>query len=135
MIYDILEKKLTDSGLLQAGTTLFRHTMPSDVTIGVMIRPSSGGIAIDPYIKDWHKAQIQVITRHTDPVDGENLAREVCSILMTEGPIEFGTTDEHGPGVLTRFYPQMMPIQYPVLEGNVYEFSQHFDAAFAFESS
>jgi hypothetical protein len=132
MIYDILEKKLIDSGLVIPGTSLFRHSMPADAMIGVMIRTPLTGILIDPFIEGWHKTELQVITRHVDPVEGDKMANQVSKILLVEAPETYPATDERGAAHLNVFYPLTLPIQYPRLEGNGLEFSQHFRAAFGF---
>lgn len=133
MIYDILEKKLIDAGLVVAGQNLFRNTMPHDVKVGVMIRVPLTGIAIDPFIEGWHKTQMQVICRHTDPVEGAKFAANVCKALIVESPEMYEASEERGPAHINVFYPSTLPIQYPRLEGNGLEFSQHFDAAFGFK--
>lgn len=133
MIYDILEKKLADSGLVVPGMSLFRNSMEADVTVGVMIRTPLTGINIDPFIEGWHKAELQVITRHTDPVEGSKLANAVCKALIVESPEFYPASDERGPAHVNVFYPLTLPIQYPRLEGNGLEFSQHFKAVFGFK--
>lgn len=133
MIYDILEKKLADSGLVVPGTSLFRSTMPHDVSIGVMIRTPLTGITIDPHIEGWHKTQMQVICRHTDPVEGAKFAQQVTKILLVDKPEFYEASDERGPAHINVFYPVTLPIQFPRLEGNGLEFSQHFQAVFGFK--
>jgi hypothetical protein len=135
MIFDILEKKLTDSGLVVPGASLFRGTMPAECTVGVMIRTPLTGVDIDPFIEGWHKTQIQVITRHTDPVEGERLAAAVCKVLLVDAVEFHEASAERGPAHINIFYPATLPIQYPRLEGNGLEFSQHFTAAFGFKPS
>jgi hypothetical protein len=135
MIYDILEKKLADSGLVVPGTTLFRSTMPHDVSIGVMIRTPLTGIAIDPHIEGWHKTQMQVITRHVDPVEGATLADNVARVLLVEKPESYEANAERGAAHINVFYPVTLPIQFPRLEGNGLEFSQHFQAVFGFKQN
>jgi hypothetical protein len=133
VIYDILEKKLADSGLVTPGQSLFRGFMPGDCQIGVMIRAPLSGIEIDPFIEGWHKTHLQVITRHTDPVEGDKMANEVSRILFVEKPEFYEASAERGPAHINLFYPISLPIQYPRLEGNSLEFSQHFQAAFGFK--
>lgn len=133
MIYDILEKKLIDAGLAVPGKSLFRNTMPHDVTIGVMIRVPLTGVTIDPHIEGWHKTQMQVICRHIDPVDGAKFSADVCKALIVESPEVYEANEERGQAHLSLFYPATLPIQYPRLEGNGLEFSQHFNAAFGFK--
>jgi hypothetical protein len=133
MIYDILEKKLTDSGLVVAGESLFRNLMPAECKVGVMIRTPLSGIAIDPFIEGWHKTQMQVIVRHTDPVEGAAMAAGVIKTLLVETPEFYEASEERGPAHINVFYPGTLPIQYPRLEGNGLEFSMHFNAAFGFK--
>jgi len=131
MNIDILIEKLATSGLVIAGKSLFREAMPAETTIGVMIRPPLTGINIDPYISGWHKTRIQVITRHTDPLLGQNLARDVCKALTVEAPEIHPATAERAALRLVRFYPETLPVQFPRLKSNGLEISQHFQAVFA----
>jgi hypothetical protein len=133
MIFDILEKKLIDSGLVVAGESLFRSYMPGECQIGVMIRTPLTGINIDPFIEGWHKASIQVITRHVDPVEGAKMSAQISKILVVESPEKYEASEERGPAHINVFYPATLPIQYPRLQGNGLEFSQHFIAAFGFK--
>ena len=135
MIYDILEKKLADSGLVVPGVSLFRNYQPAEANIGVLIRTPLTGIAIDPFIEGWHKTDLQIITRHTDPVEGMKMANEVCKILLVDKRESYEASEERGPAHVDVFYPTTLPIQYPRLEGNGLEFSQHFMARFGFQPS
>lgn len=130
MIFDILEKKLTDAGLVVAGESLFRQDMPGECLVGVMLRAPLSGVAIDPYIVGYHMTSIQVITRHTDPVLGEKLANDVCKALAVEIEEPFEATAERGAGSIKVFYPKTLPIRFPRLEGNGLEWSQNFTASF-----
>lgn len=130
MIFDILEQKLTDSGLVVPGTSLFRGDMPGECEIGVMLRIPLDGVTIDPFMEGWHKTSLQVITRHVDPVAGEKLANDVCRVLLVESPEHYPGNSERGPAHINIFYPQTLPIRFPRLEGNGLEWSQHFTAAF-----
>lgn len=134
MIYDILEKKLADAGLVP-GVSLFRNDMPGECTEGVMIKAPLTGIDIDPHIEGWHKTRLQVITRHTDPVAGDLLANKVCKVLLVEKTESYEASEERGRAHITLFYPEGLPIRFPRLEGNAIEWSQHFHAAFGFEPS
>jgi hypothetical protein len=131
MIYDILEAKLTAAGFTP-GQTLWRNYMGAEVTVGVMIRAPLGGIEIDPHIPGWHQTRLQVITRHHDPVDGMNMAVAVSKILRVDAPETHPASAERGEAHITLFSPRTLPVQFPRLEGNGYEFSQQFDAAFGF---
>lgn len=135
MIYDILAKKLHDSGLVQEGKSLFVHFMPADVKIGVMIKTPLTGISIDPFIEGWHKTELQLITRHVDPVEGIAMANEVARILLVEKPEYYEATAERTAAHIDVFYPRTLPIAYPRLEGNGIEISQHFFTAFGFKPS
>ncbi|MGV1754832.1 minor capsid protein [Agrobacterium sp. CG674] len=130
MIFDILGKKLAAAGLVTTGESLFFNDMPGECVVGVMMRTPLQGIDIDPFIEGWHKTPLQIITRHTDPVDGEALANAVCKALIVESPERYEATDERGPAHINVFYPQTYPIRFPRLEGNGLEWSQHFTTAF-----
>ena len=133
MIYDILEEKLTAKGFT-AGETLWRNHMPAETSIGVMIKSPLSGIEINPYILGWHRTDMQVIIRHIDPVDGMKMALAVSRILTIDGSESFPASEERGPAHINLFIPKHLPIQFPRLEGNGYEFSINFTAAFGFVS-
>jgi hypothetical protein len=131
MIYDILEDKLTNAGFTP-GESLFRHYMPAETEIGALLRVPLSGVPIDPYIAGWHRVQFQLIIRHLDPVDGMQMALAAAQALKITGPEQYPASDERGAAHLSLFQPATLPIQFPRLDGNGYEFSQHFNAAFGF---
>lgn len=128
MIFDVLEKKLTDAGLVVPGKSLFRQFMGGEVTWGVMLRTPLTGIPIDAEIESRHAVDLQAITRHTDPVAGMALANEVSKVLLIESPEVFELPE--GRVHVSMCYPKTLPIQFPRLEGNGLEFSQHFYTVF-----
>lgn len=132
MIYDILEEKLRRSFLLVPGESLFRQYMPPECDIGAMTKVPLSGIAIDPHIENWYRGQIQVITRHTDPVAGDLLANKVAGVLRVLSPESYPPSAERGRAQISVFYPETLPIRFPRLSGNGYEWSQHFKVAFSF---
>ncbi|SCW95652.1 minor capsid protein [Ancylobacter rudongensis] len=133
MIFDILEHKIAAAGLGVPGESLFRGTMPAECTVGVLFRMPLEGIPVDPHIVGWHKPRLQVIVRHTDPVQGEALANKVIKTLLVEHPEDHPATAERGRARITVFYPAQLPIQFPMLEGNAIEWSLNFRTAFSVE--
>jgi hypothetical protein len=131
VIYDILEAKLIAQGFT-AGETLWRNYMPADVTIGVLIKAPLSGVPIDPYITGWHRTGMQVVTRHIDPVEGMKMALAAGRILHVVGYEAYPASEERGQAHINLFQARHLPIQFPRLEGNGYEFSQNFEAAFGF---
>ncbi len=133
MIFDILEKKIVDAGLAEAGVSLFRSFMPAETPVGVFCRVPLEGIPVDPYIPDRYKGRIQVITRHTDPMLGWQLATSLGKVLRVDSPEEHPATTEHGKALISLFIPETLPIQFPRLDGDGIEWSQHFKTVFAFD--
>lgn len=133
MIWDILEKKLIDAGLAEAGKTLFRQTMRAETPVGVMMRAPLSGIPVDPYLPGFYKPNLQVIVRHHDPVLGEKLANAVVKTLTIEAPEDHEATEEHGRVRIQVFYPRTLPIQFPRLDGNTIEWSINFVTAFSIQ--
>lgn len=134
MIYDILEKKLADAAIgLAPGKSIFREAMPGNCKKGVMFKGPLGGIPIDPYIEGYHKGKLQAIVRHTDPVLGEKLANQVIKALIVDAPQLFEATADRGPAEIKRLFPAQLPIKFPLLEGNMIEWSLNFDVAFALQ--
>lgn len=130
MIADILEKKIEDAGIAVAGESLFRNTMPADCKIGVMTREPLQGMPVNPFIEGWYKPRLQVIVRHTDPVEGLKMAHLVIKTLLVQGRERHAATEEHGACHIDLFYPDQEPIQYPRLEGNTIEWSLNFKTVF-----
>ena len=133
MIFDILEQKLVNAGLGVAGVSLFRNYMPPECSVGLMFRAPLIGIKINPHITGWYRTELQLITRHTDPVLGNLLALDAARILKVESLEIYPLSAERGRAQITLFYAETLPIQFPRLEGNGYEWSQHFCAAFGFK--
>ena len=131
MIYDILEQKILDQRLGVRGSTLFRNTLPDDCVVGVMTKAPLTGIPVDPYIRGQYHVDWQVVIRHTDPVEGNKLANDVAETFMVEAPEWHAASREHGALSLKIFFPKTLPIQFPRLEGNGFEWSQHFTTVFS----
>jgi hypothetical protein len=134
MINDILEAKLQTIGLVP-GVSLFRNYMPVDCTIGAMTRVPLQGIPIDPYIPDFYKGRLQLIIRHKEPDLGAQLASQAQRVLTIAGRELHPATAERGAVHLDIFTPETLPISFPRLNGNGYEWSQHFTCAFGMKSA
>jgi hypothetical protein len=133
MIFDILEKKLEDAGIGIPGETIFRGFLPSEVEIGVMSRVPLDGIPIDHYIPDRYTGKIQIISRHKDPVLGSAMAEAISKALTVQSTERHEANEERGYAEITQFLPETLPIQFPRLEGDGIEWSQHFKAVFSFD--
>ncbi len=133
MIHDILEEKMRQSTVLIPGETLFRSYMPPEVRIGAMIRVPLTGIDIDPYKPNYYRGQFQVVTRHVSPVDGDALANTISRLLLVRSPESYSASIERGQAMISVFQPETLPIRFPSLEGNGFEWSQMFMASFTFE--
>lgn len=130
MIWDILEKKITDAGIAVSGTTMFRQFMPATIRIGVMLKMPLTGVAIDPYLPGYYKPLLQVIVRHTDAQEGEAMAQAVMEALTINKAEFYDANDEHGAVQIMKFYPRELPIRFPRLDGNELEWSLNFETAF-----
>lgn len=135
MIFDILEEKLRTKLQLVDGESLFRQYMPAECKIGVMTRIPLSGIPKDPNIKDWYRGSIQIITRHISPTAGAILANRVESALEIYTSETFPPSAERGEAGISVMHPRTLPILFPQLSGNGYEWSQHFDVAFYFKKA
>lgn len=133
MIYDILENKIAEAGLGVAGVSLFRQFMPASVNVGVMTRVPLEGLKIDPNMPCYFNGRMQVIVRHTDPVDGAALARDVSKALEVMYPEDHIANLERGPATVSIFFPETLPIQFPRLESDGIEWSIHFKTSFSFD--
>lgn len=129
MISDILEQKLVPGGFVP-GQTLFREYFPADCAIGVMTRVPLQGLPLDPGIPDYYKGRMQVIVRHTEPDLGARMAVRVQKLLTTMTRERYPASDLRGEVHLDLFHAETLPISFPRLEGNGFEWSQHFRCAF-----
>lgn len=135
MIHDILEAKLIAEGF-KPGESLFRNFMPADCTIGVMTRVPLQGIPIDPNLPNFYRGRMQVIVRHKEPDLGARMAANVQRWLTLRGARELHSASaERGEVHLDLFHPETLPITFPRLDGNGYEWSQHFNCAFGMKGS
>lgn len=129
MINDILEQKLAAHGFVQ-GETMFRDFLPATCSVGVMTRVPLQGLPIDPNIPGFYKGRMQVIVRHTSPTDGALMAARVQKILTMNGRERYPATELRGEVHLDVFQPETLPISFPRLAGNGFEWSQHFVCVF-----
>lgn len=130
MIQDILETKIVEASLGTKGDDLFRNFMPSELKSGVMTRIPLEGISEDSNMPGWFKGRIQAIVRHHDPDEGERLARQVRKTLTIRGRSIYPANQEREGVIISFFIPETLPIEFPRLEGNGYEWSIHFKTAF-----
>lgn len=133
MIYDILEEKIQRSLLLVPGESLFRNYMPPEVTIGAMTKVPLQGIETDDCMDNYYRGDMQIITRHVNPVDGEILANQIAKLLRVKTPEFHDPSAERGRAEIKFFHPMTLPIRFPRLEGNGFEWSQTFKTIFTFE--
>lgn len=130
MIWDIIEEKLIAAGYGPVGQSVFREHMPADIKIGIMLKSPLTGIPVDTYLPAFYKTPLQIIVRHTDAGLGEVMAKSVMSLVSTEAPCSYAATPERGASILHRMMPSRLPIRFPRLEGNGFEWSLNFDAVF-----
>lgn len=131
MIWDIIQKKIENAGIAsEADGNLFLDEMPGDVTIAVMMKSPLSGIRIDGYIPGYYTPTLQLIVRHTDPVEGLKIANRVIEVLKVETPELHVATADRGEVQINRFYPRELPIRYPRLDGGTIEWSINFLTSF-----
>lgn len=131
MIWAILEKKITDAGLAVAGQTLYRFQQPA-IPVGVFIKNPLEGITADIYIPGFYaRASVQIIVRHTDPVEGLALANAVVACVSERGMREYEAIEDSPAMRIHYFFPKSLPIQFPRLDGGGIEWSLNFRTAFA----
>ena len=126
MIYDVFTQRL--AGLnAQLGASLFVGMIPAPIKVAIMLREPLSGTPIDPHMPGHYRAQLQVITRHENTMQGLRLAKEAQKLLTTQHRVHFDATDEHGAGHLDLCFPRTKPVMYPRLDSNLWEWSQIFD--------
>ena len=134
MIYDILEARLVAIGLVP-GKTLFRETFPASVNVGVFTRVPLTGVEINHEMTDWYRTRMQVVVRHSDPVDGADMAKRVSSALTMLNSQTYPATAERGETMIRHFLPETIPVRFPALEGNGFEWATYFIAAFGMRAA
>ena len=130
MIYDIFESILAETGEFTPGGNMFSTYMPAVIDIGVMVRAPIEGLRIDQDIRGRFTGRYQVVTRHIDPEEGMAMALRVKNALTIDSRRVFDAT-KNGRVVIDQFLPETLPISYPRLDGNGFEFSQHFKTVFS----
>jgi hypothetical protein len=133
MIWDILADKIQAAGLASIGEDLYLNTFPAETRIGIMLRSPLTGVKIDPYIPGFYKPSLQVIVRHSDPVEGDRLANRLLDVLTITAPEIHDETEDRGQVKISVFYPRELPIQFPRLDGNGIEWSINFVTAFSIQ--
>lgn len=134
MIWDIIEQKLTAAGIAsEEDGTLFIDEMPADVRVGVMLKSPLTGVRVDECLPGYYKPRLQVIVRHTDPVEGAEKAKAVVAALTAAGVEHYPATTERGAVQINRFYPDALPIRYPRLDGDTIEWSCNFNTSFSIQ--
>jgi hypothetical protein len=104
---------------------VFLYKMPYSVVPGVLFRDSYMGTAIDHYLPGFYKAEFQVIVRHTDHVLGRAMADEISGFLTVKKSGIIGNMN------VRQVLPRNMPLVFPASEGDLLEWSIHFDAAYS----
>lgn len=132
MIYDILLGKLEALGYVR-GQTLFTGTIPGDVNRAVMLRVPLEGVKIDPYIPGRYSGPVQVVIRDTDVGRGDRAARAAQKALRVEARERYEATQERGRAHLDLCQPRTLPVVYPRLESNIFEWAQTFDLIYGLE--
>lgn len=116
-------QKLVDDGLGVAGQDLFVHRMPDTVTVGALLLSKLSGTPIDHELPGYRKTSFQVIVRHTDYVQGEQLAEQISSALTIRNA-------QVGSLKVKYIQPMHEPVIFPISEGDHLEISVNYDAVY-----
>lgn len=106
---------------LTEGVNLFTHTMPADVSFGVILVTEGAGNYVDHEVKGVFKGRYQAIIRGTDYDQATDLAYEIFELLNLQ-EVDMTTY------VLTYSRPRHTPI--PIggrSKGDLIELSINFD--------
>lgn len=104
------------------GTDLFIHSMPYDISIGVLLLNRMSGDLIDHELKGIRRGGFQVIVREANYDD--TLINSIIPLLTIQGKIINGLDVKY-------ILPKSDPIVYPATDGNNIEYSVNFDAVYA----
>tara|TARA_R110000851_G_C13102760_1_gene569250 strand:- start:33162 stop:33545 length:384 start_codon:yes stop_codon:yes gene_type:complete len=119
-----IAQHLVTEDVAEQGVDLFIYNMPSGVEIGILLISSLSGTEIDYELPGFKRTSFQAIVRHTEFVEGRELADLVSSTLTLKN----GTMLDN---LLVRYIrPRHEPVVYPVSEGDYLEFSINFDAVY-----
>lgn len=110
-------------GLVRA-QNVFVHSMPAEVTKGVMVRENFGGTEINNEMLGYVKAEFQLIVRDSNYLAADTLVKAISAAMRQEG----GTL----PGMrqLNYLRPVMEPYIYPLTVGGLWEAYVKWEACY-----
>lgn len=128
MNIDAFGDLLEDAGLGTKGVDLFKHEMPDDAKVGILLRLPYEGVPIDHELPGYFRTKFQVIVRAARDATGWDLANRIQAALT------FGERDltVEGSVVMRANFcrPRTLPLSYQRSDGNGKEWSIHFDFCF-----
>ena len=125
MRLDIIAQILADAGLGTIGganPTIFVTRMPSECTIGIMLRSPLDGVPVDANLPNYFHHHIQVVIRHNEQVAGDALAAQVQKTLTFYNR-KFLDNDGKLVMQINHLFPVTLPRVYPTLDSLSIEWS------------
>lgn len=112
-----------------AGTNLFIHRMPSNVTKGLVVLPALVGTEIPRDLRGFMRGSFQIITRDPSPLVSASQALAAANAVELDAgwvmlPATGSTPEARVHSLLARHLPIVFPRSD---EGDVYEASVNFD--------
>lgn len=119
-----IAQHLVTEDVAEGGVDLFVYRMPAQIKQGILLIGDLGGTEIDHELPGYKRTSFQAIIRHTELVEGMELANLVLKTLtLSDNTIL--------DNLLFRYVlPRHEPVVYPVSEGDYLEFSVNFDAVY-----
>ncbi|WP_151708806.1 minor capsid protein [Acinetobacter brisouii] len=113
-------KRLQDQKVGVMGKTLFINMLPIEVGLGVLLRNSLEGTAIDYELPNYSKGAFQIIVRAPSYPAGEALINQVTAALTIN-------SEPVGGYFVNYARPRTEPVVFPLSVGNLLEFSVYVD--------
>jgi hypothetical protein len=125
MKLEILAQLIQDAGLGTIGEDIYVHSMPADVTSGVLLRDPLAGTKVDPGLPGYYRSRLQTIVRAPDHASGKTRSEAVAKVLEM-GKRIFNNADGSLAMQVNYIYLEQLPIVYPWTPANVLEWSLNF---------
>lgn len=123
MNLEMIANKLQDDNVGKKGKTIFINHMPTEATVGVLLRPPYIGTPIDYELPGYRKTKFNAAVRGKNYVEADTLAKKVMESLT------FYETQM--PGIEVRYVrPIAEPVSFPVSDGGMIEFLVIFEAVY-----
>lgn len=116
--------RLEEQGVATVGQTVFINFMPSEVSLGILLRDYFGGTRVIPELPGYYKASYMMVVRCVDMDAGlELMSQAVLALTLTVGEELSGHTFKY-------MRPRNLPFTYAPSPGQNIEIAVNMDCCF-----